>query len=87
MSLLDTFRTNIRYYRYQKNYSQEKLGEMTGLSTHYISDLERGRYSPPIPTIENIAKTLGIQPNLLFVDNIEAQKLSSRIDIHRKKTK
>lgn len=85
MSLIDIFRHNIRYYRFKKNYSQEKLGEMSGLSTHYISDIEQGKYSPSIPTIERISKALDISPQLLFTENPKAKNLSARVDIHRKK--
>ena len=85
MSLIDIFRKNVKYYRFMKNYSQEKLGEKSGLSTHYISDIENGKYSPSIPTIENIAKALKIDPYLLFTHNPKANKLESRVDIHRKK--
>lgn len=84
MSLINIFRKNIKYYRFMKNYSQEQLGEKSGLSTHYISDIEQGKYSPTIPTIENISKALGIQPHLLFIENAEANKLAPRVDIHRK---
>lgn len=83
MTLLDVFKSNVRYYRYLKNYSQEKLGEMSGLSTHYISDVEKGKYSPTIPTIERIAEALEIPANVLFIDNQKAYNLASRIDIHR----
>ena len=62
MSLTDVFRKNIKYYRFMKDYSQEKLGEKSGLSTHYISDIEQGKYSPSIPTIESLAKALEIEP-------------------------
>ena len=85
MLLIDIFRKNIKYYRFLKNYSQEKLGEMSGLSTHYISDIEQGKYSPTIPTIERISKALGISARLLFIENPKANNLSSRIDIHRKR--
>lgn len=87
MTLLDIFRLNVRYYRYQNNYSQEKLAEESGLSTHYISDIELGRYSPSIPIIESLAKSLKIQPHLLFIYNNDAKSLSARIDIHRVKNK
>lgn len=85
MSLIDIFRKNIKYYRFMKNYSQEKLGEMSGLSTHYISDIEQGKYSPSIPTIERISKALDIPSHLLFIENPNAMNLSARVDIHRKK--
>ena len=84
MNLIDIFRKNIRYYRFMKNYSQEKLGEKSGLSTHYISDIEQGKYSPTIPTIERIATALDVEPYLLFIENPKANKLAPRVDIHRK---
>ena len=76
---------NVKYYRFMQNYSQERLGELSGLSTHYISDIEQGKYSPSIPTIENIAKALDVDPYLLFIANPKANKLEPRVDIHRKK--
>lgn len=85
MALIDIFKQNVKFYRFNKNYSQEQLAEMCGLSTHYISDIENGKYSPSIPTIERVAKALEITPDLLFVDNPKAKKLSARVDIHRKK--
>lgn len=85
MSWIDIFRKNVKYYRFMQDYSQETLGEKSGLSTHYISDIEQGKYSPSIPTIENIAKALKIEPYLLFVSNPKANTLEPRVDIHRKK--
>lgn len=85
MSLTDIFRKNIKYYRFMKGYSQEKLGEKSGLSTHYISDIEQGKYSPSIPTIESLAKALEIEPYLLFTANPKANRLEARVDMQRKK--
>ena len=85
MSLTDVFRKNIKYYRFMKDYSQEKLGEKSGLSTHYISDIEQGKYSPSIPTIESLAKALEIVPYLLFIANPKANRLEARVDMQRKK--
>lgn len=85
MSLIEIFRKNVKFYRFMQDYSQELLGEKSGLSTHYISDIEQGKYSPSIPTIENIAKALNIDPYLLFVENPQANKLASRVDIYRKR--
>lgn len=68
-----------------KGYSQEKLGEKSGLSTHYISDIEQGKYSPSIPTIESLAKALEIEPYLLFTANPKANRLEARVDMQRKK--
>ncbi len=87
MTLLEIFRFNLRYYRYQQNYSQEKLAEKSGLSTHYISDIELGRYSPSIPIIEALAQALKIEPDLLFIYSSSVKDMSARIDIHRVKNK
>ena len=85
MALINIFMQNIRFYRFSKNYSQEKLAELSGLSTHYISDIETGKYSPSIPTIERISKALETPAYLFFMDNPKAKQLSTRVDIYRKK--
>lgn len=90
--LMRIFAENIRYYRF--NYkrkdelkiglSQEELAELCDLSTHYISDIERAKYSPSIPTIEVIAKSLDIKPSMLFEKNPLASKLPSSVELYRK---
>lgn len=57
---------NIKYYRYQKKLSQEKLAELCSLSSRYLTDIERGLHCPTINKIELIAKALGIEPYELF---------------------
>ena len=85
MKLWSIFCKNIKYYRYKKSYSQEKLGELTDLSARYISAVECGRYSPTIDTIEKIAAALEIEGYELFKKLDNYDKLDSRIDIYRKK--
>ena len=41
-NLKDLLIFNIKYYRYVNNYSQEKLAELSKLSSRYITDVERG---------------------------------------------
>ena len=57
---------NIKYYRYVNNISQEKLAELSMLSPRYITDVERGLHCPTINKIEQIAKSLNIEPYILF---------------------
>ena len=87
MNLWSIFCKNLKHYRYENGYSQEKLGELSDLSARYISAIECGRYSPTFDTLEKIAKALQVEPYQLFkpIDNYE--DLPSRIDIHRKKVK
>ena len=69
-SLKDLLIFNIKYYRYMRNLSQEKLAELCSLTPRYITDVERGLHCPTIPKIEMIANVFGIEPYQLFV-NIE----------------
>ncbi len=46
--------------------TQEKLAEMTGLSTGYIAFIEQGKRIPSINTTDKIARVLGIKLSDLF---------------------
>lgn len=61
------FGINVRKYRNEKGYSQEKLAEITGLHRTYISDVERGTRSISLDNIEKLANALEIQVYKLFV--------------------
>ena len=67
-NLKDLLTFNIKYYRYVNNYSQEKLAELSKLSTRYITDVERGLHCPTIHKIESIANSLNIEPYQLFIN-------------------
>ena len=72
-SLKDLLIFNIKYYRYYRNYSQEKLAELSLLSPRYITDVERGLHCPTINKIDAIAKALNIEPYILF-QNVRRDK-------------
>lgn len=75
------FAINLRWYRFNRGYTQEKLAELSNLTPKYISDLERGKFSPSLSKIGSIAKALGIQPYLLLKpDHIDdTRKLPNKI--------
>lgn len=81
--LKDLLTFNIKYYRYLNNYSQEKLAELSGLSPRYITDVERGLHCPTINKIEAIAKSLGIEPHLLFTNNERSNDIIEKISKSR----
>ena len=64
---------NIKYYRYLNNMSQERLAELSSLSPRYLTDVERGLHCPTINKIEIIAKSLNVEPYVLF-QNPERKK-------------
>lgn len=50
--------TVLKSYRLKRNFSQESLGP----SQAYISNLERGRWSPSLDKIEQMSDVLGVHP-------------------------
>ena len=74
---------NIKYYRYKNNLSQEKLAEMCSLSPRYITDIEKGKHSPTILKIEEIAKALNVEPYMLFQNVKRNPKIIAKINSSR----
>ena len=66
MDILKVFGTNLRMYREEKNISQEKFAEMSGLHRTYISDVERFQRSISLGNVQKIADALEIETYLLF---------------------
>lgn len=61
----------LRFYRLQKNFSQEKLSELTELDRTYISGLERGLRNPSFLIIKKLSDVLDINPQQLFEGDIK----------------
>ncbi len=66
MDLLTRFAGNVRRLRAKKKLSQKALADKVGCSVSYVSMLERGQRSPPLETIEKVAKALGVPPSGLL---------------------
>lgn len=66
MDLLTRFAGNVRRLRSKKKLSQKALADRVGISVSYVSMLERGQRSPPLETIEKMAKALGVPPAVLL---------------------
>lgn len=67
MSLTKTVTTNIRILRARKRLSQQAVATKAHLSVSYISMLERGQRSPPLDTLEALAKALGVPVGTFFL--------------------
>lgn len=79
----------IKLYRKKKGYTLEGLSERCGLSTSYLSLLERGKNNPTILTIQEICAALDISISDLFND-IEKKQIyyterRKRINLFRKR--
>lgn len=66
MDILKVFGTNLRKYREERNISQEKFAEMSGLHRTYISDIECFKRSISLGNVQKIADALEIETSLLF---------------------
>jgi transcriptional regulator with XRE-family HTH domain len=57
----------LKELRLKAKFSQKKLADYAELDRTYISDVERGLYSPTVITIIKIADTLEIRPSEFFL--------------------
>lgn len=65
------FGNTLRSLRTEKGYSQEYIGEKTGLHRTYISDIERGDRNLSLINIMKICKVLDVRPSTFF-NNMES---------------
>lgn len=62
MSLTTIVAQNLRAIRAQQKLSQESVAKKARVSVSYVSMLERGERTPPLNTLEAMAKALGVSP-------------------------
>lgn len=60
----------IRYYRTQKDISQDELAEKAQISRSHISYIENGEKAPSLETLVSIANALEIPSDELLVDSL-----------------
>jgi len=65
-SLAARFAVNLKAERLRRRMSQEVLASRAGLSVSYISMLERGQRTPPLDTVEALARALSVGPTTLL---------------------
>ena len=53
-STKDIFRYNLKFYRNKLNLTQEKLSELSGISSDYLSEIERGKRTPSFKRLDLI---------------------------------
>lgn len=69
MDIVKVFGDNVREIRIQKNLSQEKLAELSGLHRTYISGIECCRRNVTLEAVQQIADALGIDSYKLLLNN------------------
>ena len=66
-STKDIFRQNLKFYRNELNLTQEKLSELSDISSDYLSEIERGKRTPSFKRLDLIASALNIEVYKLFI--------------------
>jgi transcriptional regulator with XRE-family HTH domain len=69
MDFQDDFIANLKYYRKERNISQEMLAELCDCATSTIGCIECGRQTPSFELLVKIASALKISPADLFLRN------------------
>ena len=87
MTSMELIGLNTKWYRYQKNITQEEFANITKFKMAYISTIETGIANLTCKNIDLIAKALNIRSSQLFDENtaIKAKTLPKRVDMYNKK--
>lgn len=64
----------IQRIRRERGYTQQVFSEMVGISTNYLSDVERGKKSIRLEKLVLIMNELQCSANELFMDKIELDR-------------
>ncbi|MBI4051039.1 MAG: helix-turn-helix transcriptional regulator [Elusimicrobia bacterium] len=67
---------NVRRQRENLGWTQEELGEKSGLHPSYIGQIERATKKVSLTTVERLASALGIKPGNLLDDKTASYKSS-----------
>ena len=76
----DILAVNLKYYRYQRNMSQEKFAELLGSTLPYINQLENGKRKPTLELLDRYSEILGITSAELITYNKQHYIIAKRID-------
>ena len=66
--LKKVFGNRVKHYRNLLGYSQEKLAELVGISSHTISYIERGKNFISMTKLSVLCNALQVEPYQLFID-------------------
>ena len=66
MTLNEIFAGGVRKARNKQGWTQDELGERSGLTRHYIGIIERAGKSPTLESVEAIALALDVDPQSLI---------------------
>ena len=72
----------IKYYRAERQLSQEALADAVYTTSVYISYIENGSRAPSLETLLNIANALDVSADDLLTDNLKHSSSPVSTEIH-----
>jgi len=66
------FGATLKRLRARRGLTQERVAELTGISTNFVSELERGLKAPGLVVIVRLSKALDVTVQELLADFTEA---------------
>ena len=66
MDLIEMIGSRIQEIRNKKGLTQDQLSEKVGISSKYLSSIERGKENPTLNTILKLAGSLDVKPDEFF---------------------
>ena len=86
MTIYDIVGLNTKWYRYQKNLTQEDFADLTNFKMAYISTIETGDANLTLRNIDLICKSLEVEYQDLFSVRTAklAKNLPNRVDTYYK---
>jgi len=78
-NLRDIFAHNLKTKRQKCGFTQAKLAEKVGVSTHHIAMIEIARHYPTLELVERIANTLEIEVYELFINPLSPHEELERL--------
>lgn len=73
MALAAIFSKNLQSLRRERRLTQEALAAKAGISVAYVSMLERGQRTPPLETVDLIARALKV-PAIAMLEKATAKR-------------
>ena len=82
MDIFEIVGLNVKYYRYQKKWTQENLADNSDFKISYISLIERFQANMTLRNLDYIAKILEITPDKLLIEETAkiAKTLPNRVE-------
>ncbi|MCQ2957454.1 MAG: helix-turn-helix domain-containing protein [Candidatus Gastranaerophilales bacterium] len=68
--ILQKLGKRIKESRIEKNMTQEKLSELSNISSDYLSEIERGKKTPSLKRFLQIAQALEVLPEEFFKNKL-----------------